>query len=216
MLTALTALTALTVQTFCGFCVQRRISSQARKAACAATLPPACVSPPVSASSREDVVRSDERDTLRRWDRRRERLQYRVPAGLVDLPAQQHGVVLVHGVVAVLHEHAAEVPELQRDGHTSPGAQTIDVFAALLPWRHVARTPVAGKDLAFLEVDVDRVIPATAAVLQRPDLARAHLGRRRNPPDARVQHRPVVVRFDAPGAEADRRRIGYFLRAAPA
>ena len=118
--------------------------------------------------------------------------------------------------MAVLHEHAAEVPELHRDGHAPPGAQTIDVFAAPLPWRHVAGLPVAGKDLAFLEVDVDGVIPATAAVLQRPDLARAHPGRRRNPPDARVEHRPVVVRFDAPGAEPDRRRIGDVLRAAPA
>jgi len=54
--------------------------------------------------------------------------------------------------------------------------------------------------VALLEVDVDGVIPAPAAVLQGPDLAGAELGRGRDPPEIRGEHGPAAVP-DAPGAE---------------
>src|SRR2546427_2946053 len=99
--------------------------------------------------------------TLRRGDRRRQGPQERSPA-IVDLPAQQHGVVLVQGVVAVLHEHPAEVAELHGDLDAAVRAQAVDVLAPLLPRRHVARAAVAFEDLPLLEMDVDRIIPSAA------------------------------------------------------
>src|SRR3989449_4379764 len=118
---------------------------------------------------------------------------------VIDLPAQQHGVVLVQGVVAVLHEHSAEVPELHGDLDASVRAQAIDVLAPFLPGRHVARAAVAFEDLPLLEVDVDRMIPAAAVVHQVPDLAGAEPRRRRDPPEVRVEL-VSAVRPDAPGA----------------
>ena len=71
---------------------------------------------------------------------------------VIDLPPQEHGVVLVHGVVAVLHEHAAPVPELHGDGDRPARAEAVDVLAALLSGRDIAGLPVPGEDLALLEV----------------------------------------------------------------
>src|SRR5256885_522220 len=99
----------------------------------------------------QDLSRRLERHALRRRDRRRQWPQERGSA-VIDLPPQQHGVVLVQGVVAVLHEHPAKVSELHRDLDTSVGAETIDVLAALLPGRHAAGTAVAFEDLPLLEV----------------------------------------------------------------
>src|SRR6266542_4044234 len=65
--------------------------------------------------SRQDVVWRLELDALRRRDGRRKGSQERRPA-VVDLPPHQHGVVLVHRVVAVLHEHPAPIAELHGDG----------------------------------------------------------------------------------------------------
>src|SRR5262249_23252797 len=86
----------------------------------------------ISAGSRQDLGRRLERHALRFRDRRRQWPQERGSA-IIDLPPQQHGVVLVQGVVAVLHEHPTKVPELHRELDTSVRAEAIDVFAALLP-----------------------------------------------------------------------------------
>src|SRR5262245_7093258 len=123
-----------------------------------------------SESRRLDFGRRPELHPLRERDRRRQRPHER-RAAIVDFPAQQHGVVLVHRVMAVLHEHPAKVPELECDRDVSAGAQPPDILAAPLPSRHVRRRSVARERLAFLEVDVDRMIPAAAAVPQVPDLA---------------------------------------------
>src|SRR5207249_5819497 len=58
----------------------------------------------------QDLGRRLERHALRRRDRGRQRPQERGSA-VVDLPTQQHGVVLVQGVVAVLRseEHTSEL-----------------------------------------------------------------------------------------------------------
>src|SRR5262249_17303925 len=84
----------------------------------------------------QDVVRRLERYTLRLGDGRRQRPQEgRAP--VVNLPPEQHGIILVHGVMAVLHEHPAEVTELQRDSPLAARVEPPDVLAALLPGRDV-------------------------------------------------------------------------------
>src|SRR5437879_6105058 len=110
------------------------------------------------------------------------------------------------GVVAVLHEHPSKVPELQRDRDVTARAQPPDVLPAALRCRDIARLAVAGEGLALLEVDVDRVIPATAAVIQVPDLARAGARRRRDPPEVRSEL-GAAVGPDAPGPQGRRHGV---------
>src|SRR2546422_5201137 len=160
--------------------------------------------PPFTTSERrpEDLGRRFEGHTLRLRDWGRKRPHEWRPV-VVDLPPQQHRVVFVRGVVAVLHEHPAEVSELHRDGDASLGTEAIDILAPPLPCRHVARAPVAGEDLPLLEVDVDRVIPVILLIDQGPDLAGAGSGRCRDPPEVRSEY-IVFGRPDAPWA-AERR-----------
>src|SRR6266496_6167986 len=156
------------------------------------------VASPDSKRGRQDVVWRFEGHAGRLRDRGRERPQERGPS-VIDLPAQQHGVVLVHGVVAVLHEHPAPVAELHRQRDTPGWAETIDVLAALFPRRHVRGTSIASQDLALFEVDVDGVIPATATVDQSPDLARTIARRCRDPAEVGGKH-TSAIRPDAPRA----------------
>ena len=87
----------------------------------------------------------------------------------------------MHGVVAVLHEHSVELAELHGQSYASTRTQAIHVLAAFFPRRHIGCAAVAGKDLAFFKVDVDRMVPARAGILQSPDFTRARCGRRGNP-----------------------------------
>src|SRR5215510_12553170 len=163
---------------------------------------------PFSASERggQDVIRGLEGYALRLRDRGRQRTQeWRAP--VVDLPPEKHGVVLVHGVVAVLHEHPTPVAELQRDVNGAVGAQPPDVLAALLPGRDVRRFAVASQRLALLEVDVDRVVPTTAAVLQVPDLACTVAGRRRYPAEVGGESSSLLIRLDTPRTKEARHRV---------
>src|SRR5882672_8652495 len=157
----------------------------------------------------KDVVRRNEGDALRGRDRRRERPQEGRPV-VVDLPPHQHRVVLVHGVVAVLHEHPAEVAELHGDRDAPSRAKPIDILASPLRGRDGVRISVAVEDLALLEVDVDRVVPSAAAVLQDPRLAGAVSGRGRDAAIVRVEHL-TVVRLDAPRSD-DRRDFSAAAR----
>ena len=108
--------------------------------------------------SRQDST-ADELNTLRRRAGSRHSHQ---PAA--HFKPAEHGVVLMRGVVAVLHEHPRELPELHGDGNTSTGMEAIGVLAAPLPRRHIAEAAVAGEDLALFEMGMDRVIPASATV----------------------------------------------------
>src|SRR3569832_208998 len=93
-----------------------------------------CLSPYLASlveSGRKYVVRSHKRDALWFRDRSRQRVQERC-AGAIDFPSQKHRVVFVHGVGAVLHEHAAKVAELKRDLHFTTRSQTPDVLASSL------------------------------------------------------------------------------------
>src|SRR5262247_3528560 len=87
--------------------------------------------PTALARGREDVGGVAEGHALGRRDRRFQPPHKWGPGYVVDLPSRQHGVVLVRGVVAVLHEHPTPVPELQRDGDASVRAEAIDVLASL-------------------------------------------------------------------------------------
>src|SRR5512140_523534 len=151
---------------------------------------------------RQDVFGGNEGHTLRRGDGRRQRLEEGRAVG-VDFPPQQHRVVLVHRVVAVLHVHSAEVAELHPQGHAAARPQPVDVLAPPLPGGNVGRAAVAGDDLALLEVDVDGVVPAAAAVLQHPRLGGGGVasGSGGDASVVRVQHASLVVRLHAPGAD---------------
>ncbi len=107
----------------------------------------------------QNLVRRLERDSCRFGNRRRQRVQEHASGG-IHLPAQQHCVVLMHGVVAMLHKHAAPVAELHGDGHAAVFSQTVNILAASLRLRNVADAAVAGEDLAFFKVDVDRDGPS--------------------------------------------------------
>src|SRR5205823_6181894 len=93
-------------------------------------------------------------------------------------------------------------------------AQPVDVLAPLLPGGHVPGATVAGEDLTLLEVDVDGVVPAAAAVLQRPGPAGVLARRRRDPADVRGAH-VSAIGLHSPGAEERADRIaGRLLGAA--
>src|SRR4051812_47061953 len=145
----------------------------------------------------QDIVRRDEGDALARRDGRGQRVQLG-EAQWVEVPSQEHRVVLVGGVVAMLHEGAGPVAELDRQGDATRGSQPVDVLSALLPRRDVDGGAVAQLDLALLEVDVDRVVPSAPLVRQRPQFAAAVAVRRcRDPAVIGVQDGPGV-RADAP------------------
>src|SRR6478672_9652095 len=60
--------------------------------------------------SRENVVRVLKGNALRFGDWCWKRFQERA-AGIVNFPAQEHGVIFMDGVMAMLHEHAAKIAE---------------------------------------------------------------------------------------------------------
>src|ERR1043166_1593339 len=97
-------------------------------------------------------------------------------------------MVFMHGVVAVLHEHSVELTELHGEGYASARTQTIYVLAAALPRRHIGCAAVAGQNLAFFKVNVDRMVPAGAAILECPELACARSRRRSDPAVIGGQH----------------------------
>src|SRR5262249_19149551 len=104
------------------------------------------------------------------------------------------------------HEHPAPVAELQRDVNGAVGVQPPDVLAAFLPARDVRRSPVASQRLALLEVDVDGVVPTTAAVLQMPDLACTVAGRRRYPAEIGGESLSII-RLNTPRTKEARHRV---------
>src|SRR6185369_15788063 len=93
---------------------------------------------------------------------------------MLQVPAQQHGMVLVLGVVAVLHIGPGELPET--GGHFDAGTTLILgadpehlLACPFFPFRRCLAVPP--EDNRFLEVDMHRMAPA-AAVNQVPDLQR--------------------------------------------
>ncbi|MNP45499.1 hypothetical protein D3C76_1394260 [compost metagenome] len=90
---------------------------------------------------------------------------------VLKVKAQQHGVVFVLSVMAMLHEGAGELAEADRHldflGAVYFRSYTIDVFAGpLFPLRW--RLAVAVENDPFLEVHMHRVTPAIAAILDLP------------------------------------------------
>src|SRR3989442_8476213 len=89
---------------------------------------------------------------------------------------RHHGHVLVLRVVAVEDVAAAEGPELDVELHLIVRTEHDGVLLARLERRR--RPTVARQDLEGLEVDVDRMGPLAAVVLQGPDLRYAELRER--------------------------------------
>src|SRR4051812_39558090 len=203
---------AIGTLTVLGVSAKTAVANESRRAAAIDNL---CVFMSALLSQRrgKDVGRRLERHALGRRDRRRQRAQEGRPA-VVDLPPHEHGVVLVDRVVAVLHEHPAPVAELHRQGDAPARPQPVDVLAAALPGGNVRRAAVAGQDLALLEVDVDRVIPAGAAVDDGPDLLRPGPRRSRDATEVGGQRSAPVVGLDAPWPEEAGDRIARGLAGA--
>src|SRR5689334_13071997 len=102
---------------------------------------------PISGAG-EDLVRSLEGDASWLRNRSRQRVQERL-SGAVDVPPQQHGIVFMHGVVAVLHEHAAPIAELHPDDYSPIRTKAVHILASALCRRR--RAAVAGNDLALFK-----------------------------------------------------------------
>src|SRR5476649_2939331 len=96
-------------------------------------------------------------------------------ARLDDVPAHHHGVVLMHHVVAMHGVAALHVAEAHEDAdlfavveldHVLAGEIDASVGRLLVRrWRHA----VAREDTMLLEVDVHRMAPRAAGVLEDPD-----------------------------------------------
>ena len=120
---------------------------------------------------------------------------------VLDIPAKEHRVVFVNGVVAVLHVAARKLPKPNREGdlvttiiHPS---NSVDILAGpFLPLRR--RLSIPRQNAALLEVDVDVVTPASTAVLDVPDLQVSERGCRGYPTHVGTQHL-LVIRLDPPG-----------------
>src|SRR6185369_16260914 len=167
-----------------------------------------------SESSRKYVSRGHKRDALRCRSRSRQRSQ-EWRAAIVDLPPQEHRVVFVHGVVAVLHEHAAKIAELECDFHFAARSEAPDVLAPALPGRNVTGTSVSSQSLALLEVNMNRVIPATATVFQCPYLSGTETWRRRDTAKVSCERSSLVVSFNTPRPEERRHGVvGCLISAA--
>src|SRR4051794_1991294 len=110
-----------------------------------------------------------------------------------QFPANHHGVILVHRVVAVHRVAAGPIAEAHEDLHFLVGIQPDHVLAAALPcW---GRRSVTAENAVLFEVNVHRVAPRTGVVLDRPDLRRVSLHVRVNTigvEDAAV-HRPTTA-----------------------
>src|SRR5437879_7023108 len=111
--------------------------------------------------------------------------------------------------MAMLHDHAAPVAELHGNGDGAGRTQAIHVLAPSLPGRDVRGAAVAREHLPFLEVNVDRMVPAAAA-LERPDFPGAESRRRRYTAVIGREGRAAIGR-DAPGPAERRDRIGRRL-----
>src|ERR1700756_1768662 len=158
-----------------------------RPASCAADRRPGyCVTPAELERGWSDVIRCNEGDALCFRNGGRQRIEERCSCS-VDFPTNQHGVVFVNGVVAVLHVHSTPVTELHGQGHASTRPQAVHVFTTLFPSRHIGCAAVTGKDLTFFKVNVNRVIPSTTSILQGPDFTSAELRRRGNTAKAGIQ-----------------------------
>src|SRR5579859_3314478 len=159
--------------------------------------------PGVKLRARQDLIRVLEGYASRLRNRSRQGAQER--RSTIQVPPQQHGIVFMHGVVAVLHEHPAPIAELHPDHYGSARTQPIYVFAAAL--RRRRRTAVARDDLALFKMDVDGMVPAKPA-LQGPFFAGGESRLRGNPAEVRLQRASategaaaaVVVGGNTPGS----------------
>src|SRR4029079_15066681 len=143
--------------------------------------------------------------SLRTRDRRAQPAQDAGAVARIDVPAQPDGVLLVRGFVSVRDGAPGEGGELHGDLDGAAGPQPVDVLASAFRRRDVGGAAVTLEDLSLLEMDVDGMIPAAAAVAEAPDLAGAHARRGGDPAEVGVEHH-TAVGLDAP--RAVERRVG--------
>src|ERR1041384_956293 len=91
-----------------------------------------------------------------------------------DVPANHHGVVLMHHVVAMHHVPAEEVAEPEEAARRLVRTEAQNILAGDV--ERLRRVPVTVENLELLEMDVHRVRPASGGVGNGPYLARALFG----------------------------------------
>src|SRR5262245_26404740 len=93
-----------------------------------------------------------------------------VVARILHLPEQHHLMVFVDGVVAVHRIAAAEIAEPHDQLDLLVELQSHDILPREFHVAALNLTAVAPDDPEFLQVDVNRVLPAAGAVPQDPSL----------------------------------------------
>ena len=94
-------------------------------------------------------------------------------AGIFDIPAHQHGVIFVLGIVAVLHERTAEFTEANCEGYFAATVvhSTDPVHVLSTPFLPIRRRLIVpSQNSSLFEVNMDIMTPSAAAVLDVPDL----------------------------------------------
>src|SRR5437667_64392 len=96
---------------------------------------------------------------------------------ILDRPEQHHGVVLVNRVVAVHGIVPPEVPEAHHQLDLIVEPHLDDILPGELHVTRLDHPTVVLHDLELLQVNVDRVLPATRVVLQDPPFRRVPVHR---------------------------------------
>src|SRR5712691_6859037 len=117
-----------------------------------------------------------------------------VTVSIDQVPSEHHGMVLMHGVVAMGGVPSDPVSESNEDPNFVSWAQNHNILPGYFVRRR--RFAVPGEDLEFLHVNMDRMGPAAATIFQGPDLSHALL--RVGADFVYVEELPV----DSPGALA--------------
>src|SRR5215813_15553434 len=104
----------------------------------------------------------------------------------------------------MLHEHAAPIAELHRQGDASSRAQPVDILAALLPGWNVCGASIASQDLSFFKMNMNGMVPAAAGIHQGPYFTRTEARRRGDTAKVRIQPDAAVGAYSprtAPGGD---------------
>src|SRR5712691_8898948 len=96
-----------------------------------------------------------------------------------DVPADHHGVVLMHQVVTVHRILPQKIAKAQEHPQALIGAEHVDIFAAefVRRYRDGDPFPRLAKDAAFLEMDMHGMGPPATGIDQLPDLGAAFADR---------------------------------------
>src|SRR2546425_12603967 len=96
-----------------------------------------------------------------------------VTVSIDQVPPEHHGMVLMHGVVAMGGVPSDPVSKSNEDANVVSWAQNHNILPGYFVRRR--RFAVPREDLEFLHVNMDRMGPAAATIFQGPDLSPALL-----------------------------------------